>query len=140
MYVYTRSAGIWSQQAYVKASNRGNGDEFGISVALSGDGNTLAVGAWFESSSTTGIGSTPDELAFRAGAAYVFTRSAGTWSQRAYVKASNTGAADFFGASVALSSDGNTLVVGAPQEDSSTTGIDGAPDELATNAGAVYVY
>jgi hypothetical protein len=124
---------------YVKASNTGAGDQFGFSVALSGDGNTLAVGAYFEDSSTTGIDSTPNDLATDAGAVYVYTRTAGAWSQQAYVKASNTGAGDLFGLSVALSGDGNTLAVGAIDEDSSTTGIDSTPNDLAANAGAVYV-
>ena len=57
---------------YVKASNTGANDVFGTSVVLSSDGNTLAVGALGEDSSTTGIGSTPNELASRAGAVYVF--------------------------------------------------------------------
>src|SRR5206468_4100532 len=140
VYVYTRDAGTWSQQAYVKASNTGASDQFGISVALSGDGNPLAVGAGDEASSTTGIDSTPNESASGAGAAYVFTRAAGTWSQQAYVKASKTRAGDHFGISVALSGDGNTLAVGAIGERSSTTGIGSTPDELTPGAGAVYVY
>jgi hypothetical protein len=48
--VFTRSGATWTQQAYVKASNTDAGDQFGISVALSGDGNTLAVGASLEAS------------------------------------------------------------------------------------------
>jgi hypothetical protein len=140
VYVYARIAGTWSQQAYVKASNTGAGDNFGNSVALSGDGNALAVGAPFEDSSSTGINSTSDELATDAGAAYVYSRSAGTWSQQAYVKASNTGAGDNFGTSVALSGDGNALAVGAPLEDGGGTGIGSTPDELATDAGAAYFY
>jgi len=140
VYVYIRTAGTWSQQAYVKASNAGASDMFGSSVALSGDGNTLAVGASFESSGTTGINSLPDELAGFAGAVYVYTRGAGTWSQQAYVKASNTEGSDLFGTSVALSVDGNTLAVGAVLEASSSTGIGSTPDELASGAGAVYVY
>jgi len=51
--VFTRSAGVWTQQAYVKASNTGLYDYFGWSVAVSGD--TLAVGAIHESSSATGV-------------------------------------------------------------------------------------
>ncbi|MFM9886684.1 MAG: FG-GAP repeat protein [Burkholderiales bacterium] len=140
VYVFTRSGATWLEQVYVKASNTGAGDNFGISVALADDGNTLAVGAAFEDSSTTGIGSTPNEAAGDAGAVYVFTRSAGIWSQKAYVKASNTGAGDNFGISVTLSRDGNTLAVGAPYEDSGTNGIGSTPNELATNAGAVYLY
>ncbi len=140
VYVYTRSAGIWSQQAYVKASNTGAGDRFGKSVALAGDGNTLAVGAWGEDSSATGIGGTSNEAATDAGAVYVFIWNDTTWSQQAYVKASNTGAGDNFGFSVALSGDGNTMAVGAHLEDSSTTGIGSASDNLASNAGAAYVF
>jgi hypothetical protein len=140
VYVYSRGAGSWSQEAYVKASNTGDSVGFGNPVALSGDGNTLAVGAAFESSSSTGINSTPDESAMAAGAAYVYTRSAGSWSQQAYVKASNTEFFDMFGTSVALSGDGNTLAVGATNEASSATGINGMPDESAFAAGAVYVY
>ena len=140
VYVYTRNAGTWSQQAYVKASNTGEGDNFGNSVALSGDGNTLAVGAPFEDSSSTGINSTPNESATDAGAAYVYSRSAGTWSQQAYVKASNAGAGDNFGTSIALSGDGNALAVGAPLEDGGGTGIGSTPDELAIDAGAAYFY
>jgi FG-GAP repeat len=140
VYVYARIAGTWSQQAYVKASNTGAGDNFGNSVALSGDGNALAVGAPFEDSSSTGINSTPDELATDAGAAYVYSRSAGTWSQQAYVKASNAGAGDNFGTSIAVSGDGNALAVGAPLEDGGGIGIGSTPDELATDAGAAYFY
>jgi len=71
----------------------------------------------------------------------VFTRSVATWTQQAYVKASNTGAGDHFGTSAALSSDGTTLAVGATGEDSSATGIGGnQADNSAVGAGAVYVF
>jgi hypothetical protein len=140
VYVYARGASSWTQQAYVKASNTGDGDNFGNSVSLSGDGSTLAAGAPFEASSTTGVGSAPNEAALNSGAAYVYTRSAGSWSHQAYVKASNTGAGDNFGNSVALSGDGSTLAVGAPFEDGSGFGIDSTPDEFAADAGAVYVF
>src|SRR5712691_8305677 len=141
VYVLTRSAGIWSQQAYVKASNTGAVDLFGASVSLSGDGNILAVGAIGESSAAVGIGGNQaDNSAADAGAVYVFTRSVATWTQQAYVKASNTGAGDRFGTSAALSSDGNTLAVGATGEDSSAIGIGGnQADNSAPGAGAVYV-
>jgi len=142
VYVFTRSIATWTQQAYVKASNTGAIDLFGFSVALSGDGNTLAVGAIGESSAATAIGGDPaDNTATSAGAVYVFTRNVATWTQQAYVKASNTGALDLFGSSVSLSSDGNTLAVGATGEDSSATVIGGSEtDNSATNSGAVYVF
>jgi hypothetical protein len=137
-YVFTRdSNGLWSEQAYIKSSNIGLNDLFGISVSLSGD--TLAVGAKFEGSATTGVNSTPDEGAAGSGAVYVFTRdSNGLWSEQAYIKASNTGAGDQFGISVALSRD--SLAVGAIGEGSATTGVNSTPDELANFAGAVYVF
>jgi hypothetical protein len=141
VYVLTRSGGVWSQQAYVKASNTGAGDSFGLSVALSGDGDTLAVGATAEDSGATGINGNPsDDSAAQSGAAYVLGRSAGVWSQQAYVKASNTGAGDSFGYSLALSADGGTLAVGAPGENSSAVGIGGdQANSSAAGAGAVYV-
>jgi len=149
VYVFSRSGGSWDQQAYVKASNTGVGDQFGYSVALSDDGNTLAVGALLETNNATGISTggsgETDNLAANAGAVYVFGRSGGSWGQQAYVKASNTGAGDQFGYSVALSDDGNTLAVGAYLEDSNATGIShgadvAGADNNAINAGAVYLY
>ena len=140
VYVFTRSGSTWSQQAYIKASNTGSGDTFGVSVSLSGDGNTLAVGADRENSDATGIGGPDNDLASNSGAVYVFTRSGSAWSQQAYIKASNTGADDEFGVSVSLSNDGNTLAVGALHEDGNAIGIDGADNDLALDAGAVYVF
>ena len=142
VYVFTRSGETWTQQAYGKASNTGAGDLFGSSIALSANGDTLAVGAWAEDGGATGIGgNSGSNSAGGSGAVYVFTRSAAEWGWLAYVKASNTGALDEFGVSVALSADGHTLAVGAPQEDSSATGIAGNQgDNSASDSGAVYVY
>ncbi|MFO7593319.1 MAG: hyalin, partial [Pseudomonadota bacterium] len=142
VYVFTRSGVTWSQQAYVKASNTGSGDKFGSGVAISDDGNTLAVGARGEDSNATGIdGAQGNDSATASGAAFVFTRSGATWSQQAYIKASNTAAYDRFGTAIALAGDGNTLAVGAPDEDSSATGINGAQgDNSATGSGATYLY
>jgi hypothetical protein len=141
VYVFTRSGTTWSQQAYVKASNTDVGDSFG-SVALSSDGATLLVGARFEYSAATGIGGNQaDNSTLDAGAVYVFTRSGTTWSQQAYVKASNTGTNDEFGSALALSADGLTLAVGSPNEDSGATGLDGSQaDNSTSGAGAVYVF
>jgi hypothetical protein len=142
VYVFIRSDTKWTQQAYVKASNTGANDQFGSSVSLSSDGNTLAVGAKYEGSNATGIdGADEFNLAPNAGAVYVFSRSGTTWTQQAYVKASNTGADDRFGHSVSLSSDGNTLAVGAYQESSNAKGIGGKEGDNSTSAaGAVYLY
>ena len=150
VYVFTRGA-AWSQQAYLKASNTSRGAEFGHAVALSADGNTMAVSAYFESSGAKGInGDQGDDSVPQAGAVYVFTRRGTTWSQQAYIKASNTGEAgvgdqfgegDQFGFSLALSGDGNTLVAGATGEDSKASGINGdQADNSMNGAGAVYVF
>jgi hypothetical protein len=142
VYVFSRSGTIWTQQAYIKASNTGASDRFGSTVRLSGDGNTLAVSAPSEDSAATGIGGNQaDNSATDSGAVYVFTRSGTTWSQQAYVKASNTGAGDGFGGAIALSTDGNMLAAGATSESSAATGVGGNQnDNNAMYAGAVYVF
>ncbi|MBK8170385.1 MAG: integrin [Sandaracinaceae bacterium] len=142
VYVFTRAGSLWSQQAYIKASNTEINDSFGWSVAVSSDGNTLAVGAFKESSNATGIdGNQADNSAANAGAVYVFARAGSVWTQQAYVKASNTGANDYFGYSVAFSSDGHTLAVGALGEASNATGIGGNQlNNAAGNSGAVFAF
>lgn len=142
VYVYSRSNGVWSQQAYLKAANTYANAYFGWSVAVSSDGSTVAVGAVGDASNATGInGNGGDHSAADAGAAYVFVRSAGAWSQQAYVKASNTDAGDNFGAAVALNAGGDRLAVGAPFESSGATGVGGAQgNNAAADAGAVYVF
>lgn len=135
VYVFTRTAGAWSQQAYLKASNTETNDRFGASVAVAGD--TIAVGAAGEDSNAFGIdGNQADNSAPESGAVYVFTRTDGLWSQQAYLKASNTGANDSFGDTVALS--GDTLAVGAFGEDSGVIG--NQTDNSAPGSGAVYMF
>jgi len=136
-YVFTRSGTTWSQQAYLKASNLRLNDLFGRSVAVAGD--HLIVGAYWEDGSGTGIDASPDTNLLQSGAAYLFRRSGGTWSQQHYVKASNTGASDFFGYAVAITND--TAVVGARQEASDAIGVGGdQANNNANYAGAVYVF
>jgi len=116
VYVFTRDIdGLWSQQAYLKASNAEDNDQFGFSVALSGD--TLAVGAVGKNSI--------DNIKPDIGAVYVFTRDIdGNWTQQALLRASNAEVNDQFGFSISLSND--TLAVGAVGKD--------------IDAGAVYVF
>src|SRR5712691_8659379 len=93
------------QTAYLKASNPNPNDHFGNGgtleghgVALSGDGNTLAVSAPYESSGAKGVnGNQNDHSVYSAGAVYVFTRRNDGWSQQAYIKASNPGQSYRFG-------------------------------------------
>ena len=145
VYVYTRGPGGWKQQAYLKASNTHKGYQFGNAVSLSDDGNTLAVGSTGEASSATGInGNQTDTSMDEAGAVYIFTRGGATWSQQAYVKASNTGTPDVgnqFGYSVALSGDGNNLAVGSTSEPSAANGVNGdQKNTSAPDSGAAYVF
>jgi len=138
VYVFVQRGASWSQEAYVKASNSGSWDAFGSSVAL--DGDLLVVGAPYEDSSATGVnGDQNNDLRYQSGAAYVFERSGTTWTQVAYLKASNAGYQDWFGDSVAIS--GETIVVGARREDSSSPGVNGnQQDDQTTDAGAAYVF
>ncbi len=141
-YVFTRNAGVWSQQAYIKATNSGADDRFGAAVSLSNDGNLLAVGAFQEDSASTGVnGEQLDDSATDAGAVYVYVRINDNWFWQAYLKADNTDAGDRFGQAVALSGDGSALVVGAPQEDSNATGVGGdSADNSLADSGALYVF
>ena len=121
VYVYVRDgSGDWSQQAYIKSQVSLLLDGFGSALALSANGNRLAVGA-------------PGEEGV-----YVYRRSAGAWDPApSFIQASNSEPGDGFGSAVALSDSGNTLAVGAPQESSDGSG---EGDNAAANAGAAYVY
>ncbi len=143
-YVFVRNGSNWTQQAYLKASNTGAGDEFGWSVAISGD--TIVVGAPFEDSNATGVNGNQNNNVASSGAAYVFVRIGTNWFQQAYLKASNTGgplpgdsAGDTFGWSVAVSDD--TIVVSTDGEDSNATGVNGNQiDNSSMDSGAAYVF
>lgn len=142
VYVFARNGSSWSQQAYLKAMYTGINEMFGNSVSLSSDGSTLAVGAWYEDSSATGVnGDQSDNNTMNSGAVYIFSRDGTSWSQQAYLKASNTEYDDWFGKTVSLSADGTTLAVAALHEDSSSTGINGDQnDNNAMDSGAVYIF
>ena len=102
-WVFTRSGGEWTQQGPALAGGRGASccGSFGTSVALSGDGHTAAVGAPY----------------YEGGAVWVFVRSGSTWVHQgtSLTASDETGGAQL-GSSVALSSDGNTALVGGPND------------------------
>ncbi len=98
--IFVRSGGVWSHQWKLIPSDAAADDQFGFSVAISGE--TVVVGARRDNA-----GAGIDQ-----GSAYVFVRSGGVWSEQQKILASDAGAGDFFGASVAIS--GGTVVVGAP--------------------------
>jgi len=116
VYVFTRTGDTWTEQQKLTASDSNPRDFFGSVVAL--DGDTLVVGA-----PSTDVGG-----AMQPGAAYVFTRSNGEWSQQQKLVPNVSNPRDFFGAAVAI--DGNTVVVGSTGGD-----VNGAEDQ-----GAAYVF
>ena len=101
-YVFTKSGSSWSQQVQIQGSDTSGFDEFGESVSVSEDGNTVIVGARGNSASGS-----------FAGSAYVFTRSGSSWSQQAKIQSSDIQAGDRFGNAVSISDDGNTAIIGA---------------------------
>lgn len=91
VYIYLRTGGSWALQQ--KISGESIGDQFGASLSLSDTGNTLVIGAPYRDTPTT-----------NAGAVYIYTRSAGVWTQ-AYRAQSST-SSDLYGTSVSISGDG----------------------------------
>jgi hypothetical protein len=121
-YVYTRSGTTWSYQATIVPSSRGSRDGFGWSVSIArGDGNTIAIGQKYSN-------------ATYAGYAWIFTRSGTTWSEESNFRHSTSVNADNFGRSLALNSDGNFLLVGAPDDQ----GVDGSGNNK--NSGRAFVF
>ncbi len=102
VYFYERNGGTWTEMQKVTASDAEAGDQFGVSVSISG--NYAVVGALYE-----------DAGGSEAGAAYFFELSSGTWTEMQKVTASDAQAYDRFGYSVSIS--GNYAVVGAYLED-----------------------
>jgi LPXTG-site transpeptidase (sortase) family protein len=111
VYVYTHNGKGWVMDGTLAAKDASPGDTFGVSVSISG--NTILVGA-------TGVDLEVDgDLLKDVGAAYVFTRSSGSWVQQAKLIASDPVEDDAFGSAVAIS--GNTAVIGAETKDLSST-------------------
>jgi hypothetical protein len=113
-YVFARQGAGWVQQAELTAADAAAGSEFGYSVAISGD--TVVIGAYGDSA-----------MGDAAGAAYVFVRAGGIWTQQAKLTPRDARTAQRFGDPVAI--DGDRIVVGAF-----------ADDEFAPAAGAAYVF
>lgn len=103
-YVFVREGDLWSQQQRLTASDGRTRDWFGWSVAISGD--TAIVGATQPPTAPFGLGSGP-------GAAYVFVRRRGEWTEQQKLAASDPGSQ--FGAAVSIS--GDTAIVGQSCDD-----------------------
>jgi hypothetical protein len=118
-WVFTRSGGVWTQQAKLVGSNASITAAQGASVALSADGNTAIIG---------GPCDAPSQLicSTAVGAAWVFTRSGGVWSEQAKLVGTGAVGAAQQGTSVALSPSGNFALVGGPLDNG--------------NAGATWVF
>jgi hypothetical protein len=103
VYVFTRQNGVWSQQARLAPAASTTDDLVGTSVALQGD--TLVFGAANDSSAAS-----------HSGAAYVYTRTAGAWTEGPKLKSLKPVADGSFGSAISL--DATTLVIGAPYDSS----------------------
>ena len=123
-YIFTRSGSTWTEQAILSPSAQGSGSNYGKSGGISTDGIYAIVGDWVED------GGSGDPYT-DAGAAYVYERSGSTWSEVSLLRASNIGAEDRFGSSVAIHKDGYAIV-GAHQEDGDSNQF--------INSGAAYIY
>jgi hypothetical protein len=114
-------------------------------MALSDEGNTLALGSVDEDCMSTGVNPAGCDNDMRAdvstGAVAIFQRTGTTWAQQGLLKASNTGTEDWFGVKIALSGDGSVLLASASNEDSPAQGINGKQDDDSANeAGAAYLF
>jgi hypothetical protein len=118
--IFLRSGSKWIQQQKVTSSDGAAFDRFGWSLSISGDGKTMVVGAPYHKVSGKS----------EQGAAYVFARNGGQWTQQQELTASDGSVGDRFGCSVSISSDGNIIVIGAPFAD-----VDNRNDQ-----GSAYVF
>lgn len=106
-YVFTRSGSTWTEEAKLTANDGADGDNFGLAVALSADGQHALIGAQGDDAG--------------AGSAYVFNRSGTTWSQQAKLTAGDAAGGDLFGRSVGISDGGQHALIGAYLDDASGT-------------------
>jgi hypothetical protein len=113
-YVFTRSGGVWSQQARLQPDDGEEKDGFGAAVSVNGD--TVIVGAWFD-----------DDNGEASGSAYIFTRSGGVWTQQSKLLPADGAAVDRFGFAVSISDD--TAFIAAPSD-----------DDNGSDSGSVYVF
>lgn len=138
VYVFVFDGSTWAQEAYIKPTSRGVDDRFGTSVGIYE--NRLVVGSPGDDSAAALVGgNSGDNSRMNSGAAWVFERSGSTWSQVAYLKGPDPDVSDDFGRSVAI--DGEYIVVGADDEDSAVTGVNGNSfNNSSSRSGAAFVY
>ncbi len=125
-YIFKQTAGVWAQQKKIIASDRNTDDEFGFSVAISGD--FAIVGAHWEDEDVSGANNLS-----AAGSAYVFKQTAGVWAQQQKIVATDRATDDQFGTKVAIS--GDFAIIGAPNEDEDANG-----GNTLSYAGSAYIF
>ena len=140
--IFARQDAQLRRTAVVQALASRPNSNFGYEIALSASGTHLAVGAYADSGGQGGTNPDPCGATVDfAGAAYLFTLDGAAWKERAFLKGRRVKREAYFGGSVALDALGATLVVGAPGDSSSASGIDGdESDTSAPYAGAAYVF
>lgn len=154
-FVYGYQTDSWLANASLRAPVPEDGDDFGATVALSGDGRTLAVGAPGEGLAGFGVGVPPEPQAGAdpveygsssrghqdSGAVHVYVREGESFRPLVYLKAPHPFREAHFGEHVRLSHDGRVLAVAAFGDASGAHGVDGdAADTSAPGSGAVYVF
>lgn len=113
-YVFTRTTNVWTEQTRLVAPNAEADDNFGDAVALSRDGQVIAIAAPREDGGATSVGGDPlDNTAPSAGAVFVYRRTGEAWSPPTYLKASDSTAGLIFGNTLTLGRDGSRLAIGA---------------------------
>ena len=133
-YVFKRSNSLWSEEGILRHNDPETDDRMGNSVHLSGDGNTAICGAYYEDGA--GSQSNVSGREYSSGSAYVFVRSGTSWGQQAKLHHSDAFSTDYFGGSVSISDDGNTVLIGAIGIDS--TGYDAGAAFIFTRSGTVW--
>jgi hypothetical protein len=127
--IFSRSGTSWTTQSVITAPDKAPGDDFGKSVAISGDGSYALVGAWKDHGPLdfSPFYSQPDW-----GSAYIFSRSGSTWTYQSKITAPYSDGENeaYFGHSVSISGDGSYAVVGAYKEDG----------PAASNQGSAYIF
>ncbi|MDM0015019.1 FG-GAP repeat protein [Variovorax sp. J22P168] len=132
VYAYDAGTATWTKRAYLKAPSPVGGELFGSATAISADGSTVVIGA-----RNHDVGSIT-----RAGAAYVYRRTAGTYALVQTIHAPQIVANMYFGGfGLALNTVGDVLAIGAPGDSSAGTGIDAVTTQgPAFNSGAAHLY
>lgn len=117
-YIFNRVGNDWIEHSKITADDTSILDNFGHAVAISGNGNFIAISALFD-----------DDNGDDSGSVYIFVKQGNDWLQQAKLTASNGAAMDWFGQSVDMNEDGNTIVIGAYQTDNN-----------GNNSGSAYIY